>query len=514
MAETPETPNSVYDAVPLPLGKTMCIRVIKIRPSLMTDFSDAIACDFSILDVDRGSLLVDGLPQWPLQQEDVGADSANPTTALRATERIQYQALSYTWGEPGANRDIVLDCHLFSVRKNLWDFLDMARKSEVDGYLWIDALCINQATTKEKSHQVGMMGDVYSRASCVIVWLGSRTDAEEYEFQEALKILDEHSPMDSPPSTWFKFVFEFGGLSYWDRAWIVQEYFLATRKVIWYGRLRIDSIKIKHLIERWEARPEIRRVLMFSEHARMIAKELNYHSPVKFGTFTNLVNLFRYLHCSDSRDRVYALLPLLNPNEREDLGLFPDYSVSATSIFVQLVSRLWKELDQSENSDPHPIYRHLEIMLWPDLQTPAVQLAILNLISKGMHDFFGRDGENNFFNHHHCGGPNASTPIIGATGCSMCCRRPFLSLDYDTFHKQNGVFSESDWKVYIQALLASKKLGDRELGIEYCRVLAPKQRTTKVKLTNLIATSRIGFQKLLRYEHEKEDPLASTAKPC
>jgi len=38
--------------------------------------------------------------------------------------------------------------------------------------LWIDAICINQEDVDEKSHQVAMMGDLYSRCLTVYIWLG------------------------------------------------------------------------------------------------------------------------------------------------------------------------------------------------------------------------------------------------------------------------------------------------------------------------------------------------------
>ena len=42
--------------------------------------------------------------------------------------------------------------------------------------IWIDAICINQNDTAERSHQVLFMKDIYARASCVVVWIGSAAD--------------------------------------------------------------------------------------------------------------------------------------------------------------------------------------------------------------------------------------------------------------------------------------------------------------------------------------------------
>lgn len=39
--------------------------------------------------------------------------------------------------------------------------------------MWIDAICINQTDLDEKGYQVELMGDIYSKASHVLIWLGN-----------------------------------------------------------------------------------------------------------------------------------------------------------------------------------------------------------------------------------------------------------------------------------------------------------------------------------------------------
>lgn len=41
--------------------------------------------------------------------------------------------------------------------------------------MWIDAICIDQDDIAHKGHQVSMMGEIYSHASRVIVWLGPQS---------------------------------------------------------------------------------------------------------------------------------------------------------------------------------------------------------------------------------------------------------------------------------------------------------------------------------------------------
>jgi hypothetical protein len=93
--------------------------------------------------------------------------------------RGAYSALSYEWGpEEPPFYWIRLNGHYLRVRKNLWRFLWVAHSAlgsgrEIEGFLWVDAICINQDNMSERGHQVKLMGDIYSYARTVLAWLGS-----------------------------------------------------------------------------------------------------------------------------------------------------------------------------------------------------------------------------------------------------------------------------------------------------------------------------------------------------
>lgn len=38
--------------------------------------------------------------------------------------------------------------------------------------LWVDATCVDQENFQERSHQVGLMRDIYTKAAQVLIWLG------------------------------------------------------------------------------------------------------------------------------------------------------------------------------------------------------------------------------------------------------------------------------------------------------------------------------------------------------
>jgi hypothetical protein len=66
--------------------------------------------------------------------------------------------------------EILFDGQPSTVRENLWNFLAQHRTQR--GFWWIDALCIDQNSTKERNHQVALMEKIYRNAKLVIAWLG------------------------------------------------------------------------------------------------------------------------------------------------------------------------------------------------------------------------------------------------------------------------------------------------------------------------------------------------------
>lgn len=91
---------------------------------------------------------------------------------LRGTPK--FYALSYTWGIPYAEYEqhgengthqttqtILCNGKEISVLSNLYDFLLHCSRSEDEelrGPVWIDAVCIHQSDTAERSHQVSTAG--------------------------------------------------------------------------------------------------------------------------------------------------------------------------------------------------------------------------------------------------------------------------------------------------------------------------------------------------------------------
>lgn len=89
-----------------------------------------------------------------------------------ATVEAPFEALSYVWGDPAHRETIEVQQQIMSITRNLDEALRHLRDTCETRELWVDAICINQNDISERTHQVGIMDDIYRKAQKVVVWLG------------------------------------------------------------------------------------------------------------------------------------------------------------------------------------------------------------------------------------------------------------------------------------------------------------------------------------------------------
>jgi hypothetical protein len=249
--------------------------------------------------------------------------------------------------------------------------------------MWIDAVCINQASTEEKSIQVANMGRVFATADRVISWLGPeennsniafpflqnaarRIDMDWDEFEvhpsevgvEILErlngshskrlgiygLIDALIPWDVEEA---KSVCTLLGRPYFERAWVLQEVRLAKHVLLQCGFATLAEedfwkttycLPKKDIIEvtknglwpsTWvEPLLQVKRLgIMRSQRV-----ELSYHM---------IRQDMRTFHCRDPRDRMYSVLGLLRQKDRE-LKICPDYSRDIEEVYVDIVQHILK----------------------------------------------------------------------------------------------------------------------------------------------------------------------------
>lgn len=98
-------------------------------------------------------------------------EPSDKTSALRCNlieapldDAPKYNALSCPWGSQDLSRHIYCYGKILAITENCRDILRHLRSKLQSQMLWIDAICINQASIPKRSHQVQLMGDVYRTA--------------------------------------------------------------------------------------------------------------------------------------------------------------------------------------------------------------------------------------------------------------------------------------------------------------------------------------------------------------
>lgn len=228
-------------------------------------------------------------------------------------------------------------------------------------FIWIDSICINQSSVEEKSKQVAIMGQIFSQADNVIIWLGPERDLS----REAIAILQHigHSvavnwnPEFMTPAINclesdkhfadrdMVLPYRNGALvpvlqlferDYFKRVWIRQEVALATRATIHCGHDQIDSNTFKTAVACLVYKSVYYSALL---HRRF--PDWDYSRTLVYFIFTlrpgscSYTVLDRYLgnaECRDHRDRIYAMLSLMRESDAS-IGIKPDYSLKTQELY-------------------------------------------------------------------------------------------------------------------------------------------------------------------------------------
>jgi hypothetical protein len=239
-----------------------------------------------------------------------------------------YEALSYTWGDPSDTSYINLHGRPFSVTKNLATALPHLRKETEVVEIWIDAICINQRDTDEKSVQVRRMREIYEKARKVIIWLGPESDDSGYAMNAinsidrrwakipsqsgkerliAVPILDKRA---------LQAVVQLLRRSWWYRVWIIQE---ATCDNITYlkcGTGEVEFLAVVatvNVITQHLLGPTFQHDFStppMTHFNRVIALDqfkLNRSRPEYRIDILSLLEDSRICEASDPRDRVFVL---------------------------------------------------------------------------------------------------------------------------------------------------------------------------------------------------------------
>jgi len=252
--------------------------------------------------------------------------------------QTSFKALSYQWGPPTPTRSILLDNKVIVIRDNLWHALRHLRYPTTDrSHIWIDAICIDQSNKAERAQQVSIMGDIYSLASEVLVWLGKTT-----ETSLGMPIMDTEfydPPAGGPYSVARRTTEEQDAAvqrlcenKYWTRVWIIQEIMHAQRITIYCGAHQMNWYDFlnAHRHRNWSDRK--RTAVMLADHKKYGMTSEPLRTWLMF---------FPDSECQDVRDKIYGFRSLLRPASRQQIVV--DYD--------KPIQQLYEEVSKIENLD-------------------------------------------------------------------------------------------------------------------------------------------------------------------
>ena len=323
------------------------IRLIRVRPGAWTD---PIACDLY-----------------------------NTRHTNDHDEPIQYYALSYVWGSRGVTREVILAGCPHNVTVNLERALRYYRHHYPQGIaLWVDALCIDQSNLAERTHQVQLMGQIYSRCQKMVIYLGDRLEysvkneqnipayptttaandpgvgEKQYHARHALQIvrelgsnnhLGDLQSFKSHNDVEYRFeslrrLMHAPFTPWWGRIWVVQEAALASEIDVIQGLDVVPWLELVHAAQNFSehstsccsmylASLPRDRAKVVQDFAKRVLAVHESQSGTLAISLTYLLRTFRNRQASDPRDKVYGLLSLAASS------IVPDYSISEVDVFCR-----------------------------------------------------------------------------------------------------------------------------------------------------------------------------------
>ena len=228
--------------------------------------------------------------------------------------------------------------------------------------LWIDAICVDQQNLEERGHQVQRMGDVYSLAERVIVWLGLDDTTSGHAIQllrtiapkvEVDWITTTIKPVSQDDARWADVtnarsysrqdmfaIYSLVIRLWFERLWVQQEIHSNRNAVLICGWDTLSWHDFRKAIycfcHEWGAFEDDITLYPGLEVRFLLIRNMISH--VAYSTLGALIERTQHYKCSDPRDRVYAVLNMLNNFDKDrNAKIKPDYTKTVNQVYQDVV---------------------------------------------------------------------------------------------------------------------------------------------------------------------------------
>lgn len=244
----------------------------------------------------------------------------------------RFEAVSYTWATKDG--DDTLSRHIYAlgdttirVTVNCLSTLRQLRKISNPRLLWIDAVCIDQTNPSERNHQVRMMTQIYSSAVSVRICI---EDLEIEHYGHLFEWLKNPSNTRTEPAV--PNLEDLISLRYFQRVWVIQE--VALARVAYLHVNNIEMLFSSAILRYIQSKHPTGGVLSWDTSFKVKADLLTCLRAGISG------------QCTDLKDKVYAVLGLMEPIARSLIPI--DYSLRVEDLYAYVVIAIIKVYKKME----------------------------------------------------------------------------------------------------------------------------------------------------------------------
>ncbi|KAK5129002.1 hypothetical protein LTR85_000335 [Meristemomyces frigidus] len=283
-----------------------------------------------------------------------------------------YEAVSYCWGDANDTTEILLHDWQTAITINLASALRRLRHSTEQRVLWVDAVCIDQSDPAERGRQVGTMGDIFSEAVKVNVWLGEADPvfAPGHAFDHMKNVAQGKErgfhTEEVNDDQLLRCLYGIFGRPWFGRLWVVQETVLAKTHEYVCGPYRCPGDVVLGFMQVVNDSPcalgndnataTDPRTMQFIYLRKIMSDVLSIRSAASMALERRsayaLMQVSRQFGCTEPRDRVYATLSLTNLFSQAKI----DYSKPTEVVYMDAAVAFLHQLDS------------LELLLWACLE--------------------------------------------------------------------------------------------------------------------------------------------------